>query len=315
MYRRSGAFTGISLVALAASLALAACGSSSSTSSTSAPASGTSSPANAGAAIDGSTALGSACATVRSKYSGLPTSMSVGTSNSEPPDAYANPKDPSQIIGLEPDIMALVAQCLSFKYTYVPAGFDNVIASVQSGRTPLGIEGVYVTPAREQVLDFVPYRVSEEEAVARPSVASGIHSVNDFCGLTSGVTTGSVELMYLQQVSAQCVKSGKPKITINVYQDVGTIFLTLASGRLDFSIGAAELVAPALKEYGSKLSASIIVPALTFDIGIAISKHDPELAQAVAAAMLAIQANNLETPILKKWDYLASDQVTAKLDT
>ena len=311
MYRRSGAFTGISVVALAASLALVACGSSSSTSGTSS----TSAPPSASAAIGGSTALGSTCATIRSKYSGLPGSISVGTSYSEPPDAYANPKDPSQIIGLEPDIMALVAQCLGFKYTYVPAGFDNVIASIQSGRTPLGIEGVYVTPAREQVLDFVPYRVSEEEAVARPSVASGIHSVTDFCGLTSGVTTGSVELMYLQQVSAQCVKSGKPKITINVYQDVGTIFLTLANGRLDFSIGAAELVAPALKEYGSKLSASIIVPALTFDIGIAISKHDPELAQAVAAAMLAIQANNLETPILKKWDYLPSDQVTAKLDT
>ena len=166
MYRRSGAFTGISVVALAASLALVACSSSSpsSTSSTS-----TSTPANASAAIDGSTALGSTCATIRSKYSGLPTSMSVGTSNSEPPDAYANPKDPSQIIGLEPDIMALVAQCLGFKYTYVPAGFDNVIASVQSGRTPLGIEGVFVTAAREQVLDFVPYRVSEEQAVARPS--------------------------------------------------------------------------------------------------------------------------------------------------
>jgi polar amino acid transport system substrate-binding protein len=310
MYRRSGAFTGISVVALAASLALVACSSSSSSSSSSA-----STPASTSAAVDGSTALGSACAGIRSKDSGLPASMSIGTSSSEPPDAYANPQNPSQIIGLEPDIMAVVAQCLGFKFTYVPAGFDNVIAAVQSGRTPLGIEGVFVTPAREQVLDFVPYRVSQEEAVVRPSVASRIHTVNDFCGLTTGVTTGSVELEYLQSVSAQCVKSGKPKITINVYQDVGTIFLTLANGRLDFSIGAAELVAPALKEYGSKVAASIIISALTFKIGIAISKHDPELAQAVAAAMQAIQANNLEGPILKKWDYLPSDQVAATLDT
>lgn len=309
MYRRSGAFTGISVMAVAASLALAACSSSSSTSSTSTPAS-----TGAPAAVDGSAALGSTCAGIRSKDSGLPASISVGTSSSEPPDAYANPKDPTQIIGLEPSIMTVVAQCLGFKYTYVPAGFDNVIAAVQSGRTPLGIEGVFVTPAREQVLDFVPYRVSEEEAVVRPSVASRIHTVNDFCGLTTGVTTGSVELEYLQSVSAQCVKSGKPKITINVYQDVGTIFLTLANGRLDFSIGAAELVAPALKEYGSKLASSIVISALTFKIGIAISKHDPELAQAVAAAMQAIQANNLEAPILTKWDYLPSDQVAATLD-
>jgi polar amino acid transport system substrate-binding protein len=312
MYRRSGGITGISVVALAASLALAACSSSSSSSSSS---TSSASGSSTGTAIDGSAALGTSCASIRSKYSGLPASMSIGTSNSEPPDAYANPKNPTQIIGLEPDVMTVVAACLGFKYTYVPAGFDNVIASVQSGRTPIGIEGVFVTPAREQVLDFVPYRVSEEEAVARPSVASRIHSVNDFCGLTTGVTTGSVELEYLQSVSAQCVKAGKPKITINVYQDVGTIFLTLANGRLDFSIGAAELVAPALKEYGSKLTSSIIVPALTFNIGIAISKHDPELAQAVAAAVQAIQANNLEAPLLKKWDYLPSDQVAATLVT
>lgn len=148
-----------------------------------------------------------------------------------------------------------------------------------------------------------------------PSVASRIHNVTDFCGLTTGVTTGSVELQYLQQVSAQCVSAGKPKITINVYQDVGTIFLTLANGRLDFSIGAAELVAPALKEYSGKVKASIIVPALTFDIGIAISKRDPKLAQAVDAAVRAMQADHLEAPILKKWDYLPSDQVTAKLYT
>lgn len=308
MYRRSGAFIGISGVALAASLALAACSSGSSSSSTS-------TSSNTSAVIDGSKALGSTCATIRSKYSGLPASMSIGTSSSEPPDAYANPKNPAQIIGLEPDVMAVVAQCLGFKYTYVPAGFDNVIASVQSGRTPLGIEGVFLTPAREKVLDFVSYRVSEEQAVVRPSLVSRIHTVSDFCGLTTGVTTGSVELLYLQQVSAQCVKAGKPKITINVYQDIGTIFLTLANGRLDFSIGAAELVAPALKEYSGKVNSSIIIPALTFDIGIAISKHDPELAQAVAAAMQAMQANNLETPILKKWDYLPSDQVTAKLYT
>ncbi|HTX26177.1 MAG TPA: transporter substrate-binding domain-containing protein [Streptosporangiaceae bacterium] len=298
-------------MALAASLALTSCSSSSSTSSTS---SATTS-SGASAAVDGSQAFGSTCSGIRSKYSGLPSSISVGTSNSEPPDAYANPKNPAQIIGLEPDMMAVVAACLGFKYTYVPAGFDNVIASVQSGRTPLGIEGVYVTPAREKVLDFVAYRVSEEEAVVRPSLVSKIHSVTDFCGLTTGVTTGSVELLYLQSVSAQCVKSGKPKITINVYQDIGTIFLSLASGRLDFSIGAAELAAPALKEYAGKIASSIVVPALTFDIGIAISKHDPELAQAVAAAVQGMQANNLETPILKKWDYLPTDQVTATLDT
>jgi polar amino acid transport system substrate-binding protein len=211
--------------------------------------------------------------------------------------------------------MSVLADCLNFKYTYSSEGFDNVIESVQSGRTPIGVEAVYITSAREQILDFVSYRVSEEEALVQPSLASRIHSVTDFCGLTTGVTTGSVELTYLQQVSTQCTQAGKAKITIQAYQDLSTIALALADGRINFTIGAAELVAPELAVYPGKFKASIVIPQLTFDIGVTISKHDPKLADAVLAALKAVQADGLEKPMLKKWSYLPTDQVPAKLYT
>jgi polar amino acid transport system substrate-binding protein len=263
--------------------------------------------------IDGSKAFAATCAKIRAKYTGLPTQITVGTSPEQRPSEYVNPSDPSQIIGLEPQLMSVLAQCLNFKYTYSSEGFDNVIESVQSGRTPLGVEGVYITSAREKILDLVSYRVSEEEAIVSPALVSKVHSVTDFCGLTGGVTTGSVELAYLQQVSTQCTQAGKPKITINIYQDAGTIALSVADGRLNFSIGAAELVAPELQVYAGKIKASIVIPELTFDIGVAISKHDPRLADATLASLQAIQANGLEKPMLKKWGYLPADQVPAKL--
>jgi len=290
---------------LAAGLFASACGSASSTSN----GNGSSS------SIDGSKAFATSCANIRAKYTGLPAQITVGTSPDQRPSEYVNPNDPSQIIGLEPQLMSALAQCLNFKYTYSSQGFNNVIESVQSGRTPLGVEGVYITSAREQILDLVSYRVSEEEAIVRPDLASKIHSVTDFCGLTSGVTTGSVELAYLQQLSTQCTQAGKPKITINTYQDTSTIALSVADGRLDFSIGAAELVAPELQVYTGKIKSSIIIPELTFDIGVAISKHDPRLADAVLAGLKAMQANGLEKPMLKKWGYLPADQVAAKLYT
>jgi polar amino acid transport system substrate-binding protein len=290
-------------VVLTAGLIASACGSASSTSN----GTGSSGP------IDGSKAFGATCAKIRAKYTGLPSQITVGTSPDQRPSEYVNPNDPSQIIGLEPQLMSALAQCLNFKYSYSSEGFDNVIESVQTGRTPLGVEGVYITSAREKILDLVSYRVSEEKAIVRPSLASKVHSVTDFCGLTGGVTTGSVELAYLQQLSAQCTKAGKPKITINIYQDGGTIALSVADGRLDFSIGAAELVAPELQVYVGKIKPSIVIPQLTFDIGVAISKHDPRLADAVLASLQAMQANGLEKPMLKKWGYLPADQVPAKL--
>jgi polar amino acid transport system substrate-binding protein len=295
----------IACAVLTAGLITSACGSSSS------PSGGSGSSAS----IDGSSAFASSCAKIRAKYTGLPAQITVGTSPDQRPSEYVNPNNPSQIIGLEPQLMSTLAQCLNFKFSYSSEGFDNVIASVQSGRTPLGVEGVYITSAREQILDLVSYRVSEEEAIVQPSLVSKIHSVTDFCGLTSGVTTGSVELAYLQQVSTQCTQAGKPPITINAYQDASTIALSVADGRLDFSIGAAELVAPELQVYPGKIKASIVIPQLTFDIGVAITKHDPRLADAVLEALQGMQANNLEKPMLKKWGYLPADQVPAKLYT
>jgi polar amino acid transport system substrate-binding protein len=290
---------------LTAGLVASGCGSASSASNSSG------SPNS----IDGSTAFAANCASIRAKYTGLPAQITVGTSPDQRPSEYVNPDNPSQIIGLEPQLMSVLGQCLNFKYSYSSEGFDNVIESVQSGRTPLGVEGVYITSAREKILDLVSYRVSEEEAIVRPGLVSKIHNVTDFCGLTSGVTTGSVELAYLQQVSAQCAQEGKPKITINAYQDASTIALSVADGRLDFSIGAAELVAPELQVYPGKIKPSIVIPELTFDIGVAISKHDPRLADAVLAALKGMQADDLEKPILKKWGYLPADQVPAKLYT
>lgn len=289
--------------ALTVGLIASACGSTSSGSNGS----------GSSASIDGSKAYAASCAKIRAKYTGLPAQITVGTSPDQRPSEYVNPSDPSQIIGLEPDLMSALAQCLNFKYTYSSEGFDNVIESVQSGRAPLGVEGVYITSAREKILDLVSYRVSEEEAIVQPSLASKIHSIMDLCGLTSGVTTGSVELAYLQQLSTQCTQAGKPKITINAYQDTSTVALSVADGRLNFSIGAAELVAPELQVYPGKIKSSIVIPALTFDIGVAISKHDPRLADAVLQGLKAMQANGLEKPMLKKWGYLPADQVTAKL--
>jgi polar amino acid transport system substrate-binding protein len=305
MSRQAKILAAIPIAALTASFVLSACSSSSSS------AAGASSSTSV-TSIDGSQSLAAACSKIRAKYT-VPAQMTIGTSAEQRPSEYVNPSNPSQIIGLEPDLVTTLSQCMGFKYTYSNEAFENVIASVQSGRTPIGVEGVYVTPARVKVLDLIAYRVSEEEAIVAPDLASKITSVTSFCGLTGGVTTGSVELAYLQQVSAQCKKSGKPAITLNVYQDAGTIALSLADGRIDFSIGAAELVAPELTEFKGKINSSIIIPQLTFDIGVAVSKQDPALANAVLAAIQAIQANGLEKPMLQKWGYLASGQVPAKL--
>jgi polar amino acid transport system substrate-binding protein len=275
---------------------------------------GTTTPRSSGAGIAGP-GLASACAQIRHQYPHLPGELTVAVSPYNANSEKIDPQEPSKIIGLEPSMISEIASCLHFTYTYSNQSFAGVIAAVTSGADQMGITGIYVTPARVKVIDLVSYRRSSEQAVLNSSIASKVHTVDDFCGLTSGVTTGSIELGYLQSLSQKCQEMGKRPIQIQVFQDVASISLALANGRLDFSIGASELVSPEVKQYSGKLVAGFIIPDLGFDIGIGVSKKEPELAHATLAAVKAIQKAGIERRLLAQWGYPPSTQVPAVLYT
>lgn len=251
------------------------------------------------------------CSALRAKFPGLPKTIDVAVSPYNPPSESINPKDPSQIVGLEPSVVADVGRCLGFTYTYTSEGFANVITSLQSGRSPLGITALYVTPARQKIIAFVPYRTAEDQIVTTSALASKLKAPMSLCGLSTGVTTGSVELAYMQKLSAQCKASGKQAISIGIYQDISTVFASMAAGHIDFTSNAAELTPPVLKQYKGKLAGSFLVKALSFTVAIGIEKSQAELGHAVAGSIQAMQATGMEKALLKKWGYPVSTQKAA----
>jgi len=152
-----------------------------------------------------------------------------------------------------------------------------VIASLQSGKNPLGITSLYVTPAREKIIAFraIPHGRGPDRHDTR--LSSKLKGPMDLCGLRTGVNPGSVELGYFTTLSAQCVKAGKKAISISVYQDISTVYLSLAQGRLDFTSGAAELTPPVLKEYPGKLVAGFLVTALSFTVALGVAKKQAKV--------------------------------------
>jgi polar amino acid transport system substrate-binding protein len=285
-------------------LAVSACGSSSSSSASNSPRAG---------ATDQQSAFAAKCASIRSKYSGIPTSIQVGISPFNRPYDYTNPTNPSQYVGVEPDLLTLLGTCLGFSPSYISESFPNTIASVISGRTPIGLDDLFLTAARNKELDYVIYSVAGNQVVASPSVAGGIHGPTDLCGLSGVTNPGAVALTYLQNLSHQCVSSGKKAITISLLPDIASTFLAVANGRSDFCLNSTALTEPALKQYPGKLQASFSVPSLNFLVGIAVNKDQPTLAKAIEAAMQLIQSDGQEVSILKKYELPSSVQSPAKL--
>jgi polar amino acid transport system substrate-binding protein len=286
-------------------LAVSACGSSSGSSASTSPSAG---------ATGQQSAFTTKCASIRSQYSGIPTSIQVGISPFNQPYDYTNPTNPSQYVGVEPDLLTLLGTCLGFSSSYISESFANTIASVISGRTPIGLDDLYLTAARNQELDYVIYSVNGNQVVASPSVADGIHGPTDLCGLSGVTNTGSAVLPYLQNLSHQCVSSGKKAITISLLSDIASTFLAVANGRSGFCLNSTALTEPALKQYPGKLQASFSVPSLSFPVGIAINKDQPTLAKAIEAAMQLIQSDGQEASILEKYELPSSTQLPVKLD-
>ena len=156
------------------------------------------------------------------------------------------------------------------------------------------------------------YRTAEDQIVTTPALAKKLTGPMSLCGLRTGVTTGSVELAYMKKLSHQCVVAHKRPITIGIYQDIGSVFLAVVSGHIDYTSNAAELTPSAMKQYPNKLAGSFLVKGLSFTVGVGVAKNKPLLGHAVTAAMHALQVAGIEKELLKKWGYPASTQMAAK---
>ena len=241
------------------------------------------------------------CKAVRAKYKGLPATINVAISPFSPPFDTTNKTQ--KITGLEPNLLSDVAGCLGFKISYSSEGFAAVITSVQTGRSLLGLTGIFLTPTREKIIAFVPYMLSQTQVITTPALVKKIHTVMSLCGLSTGVTSGSVELKYFQTLSKKCVAAHKGAISISIFTKITTIFASLVAGHFDFSAGASFLNGPVLKEYPGKLATSIFLPGTKVKIGIGVEKSDVELGEAVAAAMQLVQHDGIETSLLAHWGF------------
>jgi polar amino acid transport system substrate-binding protein len=280
---------------------VAACGSSSTTTTTSSSA--------------GAGSLASQCSSIRSQFPNIPKQWNVAVSPFNGNLEEVDPANPNNIIGVEPDLISEMSQCLGTTFTYASQPFAGVITSLTSGTAQLGITGLFIKPDRVKVIDMLSHMTSTDELYTTPALAAQIKTPLDMCGRTIGETVGTAEATYTESVSTQCTQAGKPAIQQPHFQDIGALMTNIANGRIDGTINSDALAPQVLKQYTGQIAAGFSVPSFRFSIGIGISRLTipSGLPDAAAAAMKKIQANGDDAKILKRWGFPASAQVPAVL--
>jgi polar amino acid transport system substrate-binding protein len=256
------------------------------------------------AEADAAVAEGAAesCADVGEDYPDLEgQSITIG---STPGLNYYNLVDesrPDEVIGLEPDLIGAISQCLGFEYTYQKTDFNGLIPALQSDRIDLITSGMYATEERAQEASFVTYMNASQSAVVQAGNPSDIGGLEDLCGTTIAQVVGTVEVELATQQNEECLANGEPAIETLNFTTNNQMVSALTDERADVFLTDTGVAAYLADEFdGLEVGFDLVSD---FRFGIGVNKDNEELLNAINDAMVAMYEDDQVVAIAEEWGF------------
>lgn len=243
----------------------------------------------------------------------------VGSDIEYPPIEFF--KDSTQEVqGLDWDLAQAMGQKLGVKVTFVnDTDFAGILGALISGRFDIVMSAMNDTPERRaKKVDFIDYFKANTGIMVKKGNPDGIKSLTDLCGKTVAVQKGTTqETAVIPAAQSQCSAAGKPKITVLAPEKDVDAVQQVKVGR-----AAAVLEDLPVSAYNAATSGggNDFEVAGSTDVGagkygIAVPKDDPQLRDALQAALKAIIADGTYDQILAKWNLSAGAYKNADINT
>lgn len=220
---------------------------------------------------------------------------------SYPPFEYLD-DDSTTIVGFDADLATALARTMGLRAKHVNAGFDTILPGLSAHKYDAGISAFGETPDRARSVDFVTYLSGGSGIMVRKGNPAGIRmDPARLCGKKISAQKGSIQgIDYLPKFSADCTKSGKKAIGIQLYPSQNEANLSVSSGRADGVMADS----PPLR-FQAKVSNGQfeLAPGKDYEpvpFGVALSKKS-ELTPAMQAAMNELRRTSVYQELLDKW--------------
>ncbi len=106
--------------------------------------------------------------------------------------------DGTEVVGIEIDILEMLAKELGVELVIEQMNFDSVLPGIQAGKYDIGVSGITITPDREKNASFTnPYFMAAQVIVVKAD--STIASKADLEGKKVSVQTGTTAADYCQE--------------------------------------------------------------------------------------------------------------------
>lgn len=238
-------------------------------------------------------------------------SIPVAAVSDYPPISYIEAGG-SQIQGVAIDILNAAADVLGVKFDYQNTSFDSLVPALQAGRGKIASGGATDTAANEESTEMVDYMKAGVQLIVPKGNPDKISSLDDVCGRTVAVLSGSTYGKLLATASGKCTSAGKPKITVSTFQTADEAILALKAGRVD-----AEFDSNVAQAYRITQGADIEVAGPSYasvPIAFQLLPADKQLATALNESIQKLIDNGTYKKLLAKWDLTSAALPKAGID-
>lgn len=213
--------------------------------------------------------------------------LTMATNAYFPPYEYY---EGNEIIGIDAEIAAAVAEKLGLKLQIEDMEFDSIITAVQSGKADMGLAGITVTEDRKKNVNFSDSYATGIQAII-VTEDSDIASVDDLADKMIGVQLATTGDIY--------AKGDFGEDHVDAYNKGGDAVMALLSGRVDCVIIDNE---PA-KSFVAANEGLKILPTeyVTEDYAAALNKENTELLDAVNKALKELKDSGDLQKIIDKY--------------
>jgi ABC-type amino acid transport substrate-binding protein len=229
--------------------------------------------------------------------------ISFGALWETPPVIGVDVDDATTPVGIAPDLVAEIAPILGVDAEWMNLQWPAQLPGVQAGTVDALFGQVTVTAEREQsIVDLVPFQKTQEGLLLPAGNPEGVEKIADMCGMTIAVPVGSNQSEAVKAISdAECASD---PVEMAEYQGATSAVQALRAGTVDAwfdTIGSLD----AIVEADSATFTSVVLPETEMPTqfgGIAISKSNPGLSEAIAGALQVLIENGSYEAIYDEYD-------------
>ncbi|GEB50572.1 ABC transporter substrate-binding protein [Streptomyces cacaoi] len=247
--------------------------------------------------------------------------IKVGSDAAYRPMEY---KQGAEIVGLDPDLAQAMSKKLGVSFQFTNGTFDGLITSMQTGRFDLIMSAMTDTRDRREGLDekgkkagkgvdFVDYLTAGSSILVKKGNPDKIETVEQMCGKKVATQRGTTSHEILKKQTKKCRADGKKAISVEAYDTDDEARVRLKAGGVvadvsDFPVAAfAAKSAADFEVVGEQMESA--------PYGMAVSKDNTELRDALKEALAAIIKDGSYEKALAKWGVEDGGVSSAKINS